>query len=80
MPLFVVMTVQVTAQLGAESVGLLIVPGVALLTTLIFIILSSSFQTNLISSEKGAHYLGRIFLLISLLLLVKILLPVYLIQ
>ena len=79
MPLFVVMTVQVTAQLGAESVGLLIVPGVALLTTLIFIILSSSFQTNLISSEKGAHYLGRIFpIRYRYYLLVRILLPVLL--
>ena len=61
MPLFVVMTVKVTAKLGAEAVGLMIVPGVALLTTLIFIILSSSFQSNLISSEKDAHFIGLIF-------------------
>jgi MFS family permease len=60
MPFFVIMTVRVTAKLGEELAGILIVPGVALLTTLIFIILSSSFQTNLISSEKEAHYLGRI--------------------
>lgn len=60
MPLFMIMTVRVTAKLGAESVGILIVPGVALLTTLIFILLSSNFQSNLISSEHEAHYIGLI--------------------
>ncbi|MGI6782094.1 MAG: hypothetical protein ACOX56_04660 [Acholeplasmataceae bacterium] len=77
MPLFVVMTVRVTARLGAESVGILIVPGVALLTTLIFVILSSSFQTNLISSEREAHYLGRVFpMKYRRYLMIRILLPV----
>lgn len=79
MPLFIIMTVRVTAQLGAESVGILIVPGVALLTTLIFIILSSNFQSNLVSSEKQAHYLGLIFpIRYRYYLLVRIILPIVL--
>ena len=79
MPLFMIMTVRVTAQLGAEAVGILIVPGVALLTTLIFILLSSNFQSNLISSEKSAYYIGLILpIKYRYYLYIRIILPIFL--
>lgn len=79
MPLFMIMTVRVSAQLGAESVGILIVPGVALLTTLIFVLLSSNFQSNLISSERSAYYLGLVLpISYRYYLYVRILLPIVL--
>lgn len=79
MPLFMIMTVRVTAQLGAEAVGILIVPGVALLTTLIFILLSSNFQSNLISSEKSAYYIGLTLpIKYRYYLYIRIILPIFL--
>ena len=77
MPVFMVMTVRVTAQLGAQSVGIMIIPGVALLTTLIFILISSNFQSNLISSEKNAYYIGLILpIRYRYYLLTRIVLPI----
>lgn len=60
MPVFVFLTINLTNRVGAIAVGNEIVPGIALLTILIMLMISNSYQTTLISREKEAYYLAKI--------------------
>lgn len=60
MPIFIYLTINLTYKAGEATVGKEIVPGITLLTILIFILLTNSFQGVLISREKQAHFITRI--------------------
>ncbi len=60
MPIFIYLTINLTYQAGEATVGKEIVPGITLLTMLIFILLTNSFQGLIISREKDAHFITRI--------------------
>lgn len=60
MPLFVFLTINLTKRVGTQAVGSEIVPGIALLTILIMLMISNSYQTSLISREKESFYLSKI--------------------
>lgn len=60
MPVFVVMTTKITVSLGQDIIGSSATVAVALLTSLVFVLLSSSFLANIVSSDKEAHYLNKI--------------------
>lgn len=60
MPIFIYLTIKLTYKAGEASVGKEIVPGITLLTLLIFILLTNSFQGMIISREKEAHYITKI--------------------
>jgi len=60
MPIFIFLTIRLTYRAGEATVGKEIVPGIALLTILIFILLTNSFQGMIISREKEAHFITKI--------------------
>ncbi len=60
MPIFIYLTIQLTYRAGEVTVGQEIVPGITLLTMLIFILLTNSFQGMIISREKEAYFIMRI--------------------
>lgn len=60
MPIFIYLTINLTYKAGEATVGKEIVPGITLLTLLIFILLTNSFQGVMISREKQAHFITRI--------------------
>lgn len=60
MPIFIFLTIRLTYKAGAASVGSEIVPGITLLTILIFVLLTNSFQGMIISREKQAHFITKI--------------------
>jgi len=60
MPIFIYLTINLTYKAGEATVGKEIVPGITLLTILIFILLTNSFQGVMISREKQAHFITRI--------------------
>ncbi|MFA7367697.1 MAG: hypothetical protein WC008_05245, partial [Bacilli bacterium] len=60
MPIFIFLTIRLTYKAGEATVGKEIVPGITLLTILVFILLTNSFQGMILSREKDAHYLTKI--------------------
>lgn len=60
MPIFIFLTIRLTHKAGVATVGSEIVPGITLLTILIFILLTNSFQGMIISREKEAHFITKI--------------------
>jgi hypothetical protein len=60
MPMFIFLTIRLTHSAGEATVGKEIVPGITLLTILIYILLTNSFQGMIISREKEAHFITRI--------------------
>lgn len=60
MPIFIYLTIRLTYRAGVASVGREIVPGITLLTILIFLLLANSFQGMIISREKQAHYITKV--------------------
>ncbi|HHW79978.1 MAG TPA: hypothetical protein GX742_04135 [Acholeplasmataceae bacterium] len=60
MPIFIFLTIRLTYRAGEATVGREIVPGITLLTVLVFILLTNSFQGMIISREKEAHYITKI--------------------
>ena len=52
MPTFIYLTIRLTYRAGEVTVGQEIVPGITLLTMLIFILLTNSFQGMIVSREK----------------------------
>lgn len=60
MPTFIYLTIRLTYRAGEVSVGQEIVPGITLLTMLIFILLTNSFQGMIVSREKEAYFIMRI--------------------
>ena len=60
MPIFIFLTIRLTFKAGEATVGKEIVPGISLLTILIFILLTNSFQGMILSREKEAHYITKI--------------------
>lgn len=60
MPIFIFLTIRLTYRAGEATVGSEIVPGITLLTMLIFILLTNSFQGMIISREKEAHFITKI--------------------
>lgn len=60
MPTFIYLTIRLTYRAGEVTVGQEIVPGITLLTMLIFILLTNSFQGMIISREKEAYFIMRI--------------------
>ncbi|MFA5560934.1 MAG: hypothetical protein WC964_04080 [Acholeplasmataceae bacterium] len=60
MPVFVFFTIKLTSQAGELAVGAEIVPGITILTILIFILLANGFQGTIISRQKNAYYIAKI--------------------
>lgn len=60
MPVFVILTIKLTDEAGRLAVGEEIVPGITILTILIFILLANGFQGTIVSREKQAHYISKI--------------------
>lgn len=60
MPTFIYLTIRLTYRAGEVTVGQEIVPGITLLTMLIFILLTNSFQGMIVSREKEAYFIMRI--------------------
>lgn len=60
MPIFIFLTIRLTYKAGEATVGKEIVPGITLLTILVFVLLTNSFQGMILSREKEAHYLTKI--------------------
>ncbi len=60
MPVFVILTIMLTDEAGRLAVGEEIVPGITILTILIFILLANGFQGTIVSREKKAYYLSKI--------------------
>ncbi len=60
MPVFVILTIKLTDEAGRLAVGEEIVPGITILTILIFILLANGFQGTIVSREKKAYYLSKI--------------------
>ncbi|MCK9234913.1 MAG: hypothetical protein WC225_03490 [Acholeplasmataceae bacterium] len=60
MPIFVFFTIKLTSQAGELAVGEEIVPGITILTILIFVLLANGFQGTIISRQKNAYYISKI--------------------
>lgn len=60
MPTFIYLTIRLTYRAGEVTVGQEIVPGITLMTMLIFILLTNSFQGMIVSREKEAYFIMRI--------------------
>lgn len=79
MPLFVLETTKLSSIAAKSIVGDKIILGVSLITTLLFIVLSVSYMSNVITNDKKAIYIYRIIPIKYLkVLLAKILFPLLL--